>query len=124
MRITTEVVDSAIPLLWSKSDMKDAGVKIDFKNDQVELFNEVHAMEFTTKAHVCITLEIPVESVFIASLVSLQDHDVEPTLLKLHTQFGHVSYDKLKLLIKGAVQWDAKFPETLQRLCKHCQVCK
>jgi hypothetical protein len=124
MRITTEVVDSAIPLLWSKSDMKDAGVKIDFKNDQVELFNEVHAMEFTTKGHVCINLEIPVESVFIASLVSLQDHDVEPTLLKLHRQFGHASYDKLKRLIEGAGQWDAKFAETLQRLCKNCQVCK
>ena len=38
VKIKTDVVDSEIPLLLSRNEMKNLGAKIDLKNDRAEIF--------------------------------------------------------------------------------------
>lgn len=125
MCIQTDVVDSPIPLLWSKKDMKEAGVKIDLKNDTVEIFGQSVPMIFTSSGHICLPLFQNFKSVLISSLVSLQDtRKIHWHLLKLHKQFSHPSYDKLKHLIEGAGQWKTEFSGVLKSICENCNTCK
>lgn len=124
MFIQTDVVDSPVPLLWSKKDMKAAGVKLDLQNDIIELFGEKIPMEFSSAGHICIPLRSEVESVFITSLLPLQDTEARSALLKLHRQFAHPSFCKLKQLIEGAGQWKDDFSDILQSISENCNVCR
>lgn len=49
--IKTDVVNSKIPLLLSKSSMKKAGVKLDLKNDTAEIFGVNVALNETSSGH-------------------------------------------------------------------------
>ena len=40
LKIDTDVVDNDIPLLFSKSSMKRANMKLNFQNDTVSIFDE------------------------------------------------------------------------------------
>ena len=55
--LTTEVVDSDIPCLMSNESMKRAGVKIDVKNDRIEMFNNVSDLNIARSGHYVIKIE-------------------------------------------------------------------
>ena len=75
----------SVPLLWSKKDMKAAGVKLDLQNDMIELLGERIPMEFSSAGHICIPLKSSGESVFITSLLPLQDSEARSALQRLHS---------------------------------------
>jgi hypothetical protein len=52
----TDVVDSHIPLLMSLSAMKLAGVKLNTKDDEAEIFGNQVNLSFTTSGHYCVSL--------------------------------------------------------------------
>ena len=49
--IKSDVIDSDLPLLLSKSAMKKANVKIDFSNDVVNMLNQKINIVFTASGH-------------------------------------------------------------------------
>lgn len=127
--IQTDVVDSSIPLLWSRKAMKAAGVKLDIENDSIEIFGEVTPIEFTSSGHMCLpclSQKNSCESVYVSSLYQFQANKkgLRSALLKLHRQFAHPAYDKLVALLKDAGQWSEKFAQTLHSICDNCNVCK
>ena len=67
MTIKTDIVDSDIPLLLSRSAMKKAGVKKDLENDTAEILGEQVSLNLTSSGHYCIpidkTAEVSVEEV-------------------------------------------------------------
>ena len=49
--IKSDVIDSDLPLLLSKSAMKKANVKIDFSNDVINMLNQKIKFVFTASGH-------------------------------------------------------------------------
>jgi hypothetical protein len=123
MCIQTDVVDSSIPLLWSRKDMKSASVKIDLENDRLEVLGQNVPMEFTESGHICLPLLKPMEVLF-TSLTSLRGTELDKALTRLHRQFAHPSNEKLRKLIVEAGQWMDECTSSLQNIEQNCEVCK
>ena len=51
MKIKTDVVDSEIPLLLSRNEMKNLVAKIDLKNDRAEIFGKTILINVTYPGH-------------------------------------------------------------------------
>ena len=84
--IKTDVVESDIPLLISRTAMKKAAIKMDLENDTI--MGKGAALNLTISGHYCIpidkTEEVPVEIVCAVRLQELNKQDRYNTLLKLH----------------------------------------
>ena len=74
--INTDVVESDIPLLLSRTAMKKAAVKMDLENDTATIMGKEVALNLTTSGHYCIPIdtseEVPVENVCAVHLASEQ----------------------------------------------------
>ena len=74
--VKTDVVDSDIPLLLSRTAMKEAGVKLDLENDTAVIMGQDVALNFTTSGHNCIPIDksetVPVEEVNLVKLEELE----------------------------------------------------
>ena len=91
--IKTDVVESDIPLLLSRTAMKKAAIKMDLENDTSTTMRKEVALNLTTSGHYCIPIdkseEVPVESVCAVKLDVLNTQDRFKTLLKLHSSLIH-----------------------------------
>ena len=71
--IKTDVVESDIPLLLSRTAMKKAAIKMDLENDTATIMLKEVALNLTTSGHYCIPIdkseEVTVESVYAVKLV-------------------------------------------------------
>ena len=127
-RIKTDVVDSDIPLLLSRTAMKKAQVKLDLENDSAEVLGKTVALDISASGHYCLPIdrsqELPVEEVFAVKLDELNDQELHKSLLKLHKQFAHPSSEKLRSLLKNADVWDSKYESILQDIRDKCEICK
>lgn len=67
--IKTDVVESDIPLLLSRTAMKKAAIKMDLENDTATIMGKEVALNLTTSGHYCIPIdkseEVLVESVCV-----------------------------------------------------------
>ena len=85
--IRTDVVDSDIPLLLSRSAMKRAGVKMDLESDTVTILGKTVALHLTSSGHYCIPIDknenIPVENVCADNLEEPDVKKRREILLKL-----------------------------------------
>jgi hypothetical protein len=65
--VRTDVVDSDIPLLLSRTAMKKAGAKLDLETDTAVIMGQDVALNLTTSGHYCIPIDtsetVPVEDV-------------------------------------------------------------
>ncbi|CAC5406209.1 unnamed protein product [Mytilus coruscus] len=100
--IRTDVVDSDIPLLLSRTAMKKAGVKMDLENDTAEIFGQHISLNLTSSGHYCIpidkTEEIPVADVCAVRLEELDSkRDMQPYL---NRQFAHPPMKRLIALFE------------------------
>jgi len=57
--ITTDVVDSDIPLLLSIKAMKKAGIVLDLVNDSAQIFGKVIPLNHTSSRHYCVSIVCP-----------------------------------------------------------------
>ena len=128
VRIRTDVVDSDIPLLLSKSAMKKAKVKMDLENDTAEIYGTLVSLNHTTSGHYSVPIdrmhEVPVESVCAVKLDELDDKDRLKVLLKLHRQFTHPPEKKLIALLKDARVWHDDYRVQLSEIYDKCELCK
>ncbi|VDI35885.1 Hypothetical predicted protein [Mytilus galloprovincialis] len=126
--VTTDVVDSDIPLLLSRTAMKKAGVKMDLENDTAEIFGQHISLNLTSSGHYCIpidkTEEIPVADVCAVRLEELDSKKRYATLLKLHRQFAHPPMKRLIALLKDAGVWKEEYEQELLTIEEQCEICK
>lgn len=120
--ISTDVVDSDIPLLLSKNAMKQAGIKLDLEQDTANIWGNEIALECTTSGHYCVPLNVKNETVnecyFASSLPKSK------ILEKVHKQFAHPSKTKLKALLVDANVWDDEYSKLADDLYNSCEICK
>ena len=126
--IKSDVVESDIPLLLSRTAMKKAAVKMDLENDTATIMAKGVALNLTTSGHYCIpidkTEEVPVEIVCAVRLQELNKQDRYKTLLKLHRQFAHPPKKRLIALLKVAGVWQEHYEETVTQIEEKCELCK
>ena len=142
--ITTDVVETDIPLLISRELMKKAEAVLDFNRDTITLFGAEEKLHFTTSGHYAIPLNksrIIVdkcergenlkneEIVFIADVTknvedNSSDKENEAMVRKLHRQFCHCSPEKLKRLMKSSGMFDEKVLKMVDKIHDECKVCK
>ena len=124
--ISTDVVSSDIPLLLSKTAMKQAKMKLDLENDTANIFGVNVPLDHTTSGHYCLPIDsqdVPVE-VFAVKLDQLTDEERYRTILKLHRQFAHPPALKLKTLMQNAGVWKDEFTPDLEKIQDSCELCK
>ena len=128
VRISTDVVDSQIPLLLSLSAMKRAGVKLNTVNDTAEVLGENVNLSFTTSGHYCLSLngeeDVQVLEVQEVLKVEFSPGEVTKKLMHLHKQFAHPCTDKLTELLKNANSWKSEYAKVLENIAKNCETCK
>ena len=128
-RIATDIVDSDIPLLLSKSSMKEAKVKLDLENDCASIFGRQVDLQCTSSGHYCVPLQqsdVVIDESFSVLLCNDSDDSTfkQKQVEKLHKQFAHPTSDRLKALMKDAGIKDSKCLELVDLVSENCQVCK
>ena len=135
VKITTDVVNTTVPLLLSKEAMKKAGTEINFVNDEVVMFGEKQVVQITQSGHYAIPLNDSrnilndmnsrsnLKINLIASKTDLEDK--KKVALKLHAQFGHPPRSKLiKLIERAGLKHDKSLVHEINEIDKNCQICK
>ena len=127
VQITTDIVDSDIPLLLSKPAMKAAKVKLDLENDQAEFWGTTVDLDCTSSGHYCLPLmkqHVEIDQCLL-SVESKKDtyKEKEKVLRKLHKQFAHPSKERLKALMIDANIWDNEYQLIAKELYENCEIC-
>ena len=126
--ITTDVVDSNIPLLLSIRTMKEFGMIWDFRKGTVELFGKVVELDVSMCGHHSIPImpsEVTIaECALVAKDVDIRDEEYLKRKLKfLHMTFAHPPRDKFINLLRNANVWSDKFSEPLDKIYARCETC-
>nr|XP_034319149.1 uncharacterized protein LOC109620710 [Crassostrea gigas] len=126
--VKTDVVDSDIPLLLSRTTMKKAGVKLDLEKDTAVILGQDVSLNLTTSGHYCIPVDksetLLVEEVNSVKLEELEPEKGKAALLKLHRQFAHPPKERLAALLKDAGAWMEEFEKQLLEIEQKCDLCK
>ena len=114
--IKTDVIDTDLPLLLSKSAMKKANVKIDFSNDTVRMLDQKVNIVLTPSGHYAVPISKTnqllkefdrnnqvVQVYLTISELQKKSNDLKLKIAnKLHCLFGHASPENLRKLIKAS----------------------
>ena len=123
--IKTEVVDTDIPLLLSKPDMKRLGFKINLVNDSLEVNGRNLDLETTSSGHYFIPLkdcQMKIESVHVINeVVSLKEKTI--MIKKLHRQFGYPSAKSITTILKNADALDKQSDTIVDEISVSCEIC-
>lgn len=123
--IQTDVVESHIPLLISQTAMKEAAIKLDFKNDTAAIMGKEVALNLTSSGHYCIPIdeseEVPMENVCAVKLEALSRKDRFKTLIKLHRQFAHSPMNRLIALLKDTGAWTEEYEIILAQIAENAK---
>ena len=132
--ISTDIVNTDIPLLLSKNAMKRAETEINFLTDTVKMFGEEQEVIVTTSGHYALPLnntnEIlrrmeKQEDIKVNLLAESNKQDNDKIALKLHSQFGHPPKAKLVDLLRRAGKGeDKELVRSLERVEDECQICQ
>lgn len=126
--ITTDVVESDIPLLLSKQAMKQACVKLDLKNDTAEIFGKSVVLNETTSGHYCIPIDkmpmVETDMAYAVNIENLNQKEKHKVLTKLHRQFAHPPSSRFVTLLKDAGVWKEELSDIVEKIDATCDVCK
>ena len=122
VQIVTDVVDSNIPLLFSKDSLKAMKAKVDYETDQAVIFGTPISLTKTSVGHHCVSLlpDTEVHSV-INPTVDIISYD---STLKLHRQYGHPGRLTFVKHLKSAGVWHDELATYVDRIYAECNVCK
>lgn len=125
VKIRTDVVESNIPLLFSKESMKKAEMKINLVDDSAFVFGREVQLESTSSGHYILPLcRAPTSECVHAVLFSCDLLDNDAVAKKLHRQFAHPSADRLKKLLKNAGRNDEGLLRSIDKMTDNCDTCK
>ena len=126
--ITTDVVNSEIPLLLSLSTMKKARIKLNLEEDAAEVLGRKVCLNYTSSGHYCIPIDktrnIQASEVLAVQLEKLDDRSRFAALRKLHRQFAHPIKDKFINLLKDSGAWNEEFSQMVEDMYAECEICK
>ena len=126
------VVDNQIPLLLSRSSMKNAGLKLDTTTDSAIVLGERVKLVLTNAGHYGLPLSNfalhPDNKLHIVlhtnNLNQCSKSEKRKKALKLHKQMCHASKDRLLKLVKESrCGSDKEFIEAIEECCDTCELC-
>ena len=124
--IEIDVIPSDIPLLLSKSEMKNLGIMLDMKNDKALINGKPLILTTTSAGHYVVDLlsnKEELEEVCIAELDE-ENHKIQmKALTKIHKQFGHRSKLQFVTILKEAGKWQDKFSKMIDQIMERCEGC-
>ena len=129
--IESEVVDKHIPLFLSNESLHRTKTHLDLTSDNITMFGFQEAYFQATSGHLAIPLTLssclPSETVLITAVDSLSmqsDEELSKSLLKLHKQFGHASFDRVQDHLRRCSQnVSPRLKLCLETSVKSCDVC-
>ena len=131
--ISTDVVETTVPLLISKSAMKKAETSINFVNDEVIMFGRTQKVHITESGHYAIPLNHAGEIIkkidsgdkVKINLIAQSQIDKHQMARKLHAQFGHPTKKKLLKVVKRAgMEADKELLKGIEEVTDACKICK
>ena len=153
-KLRTEVVEGDIPLLMSNKSMTDAGTVINLKDNKITMLEQDLPLIKTSNGHSCIqispvelervmksddntankhleqkevefgNLKEAMEESITLQVRNMDSKDEKETLIKLHKQFAHASYNKLERLLKSANKVSDNTLKILKEITESCETCK
>ena len=128
VKLITDVVDTEIPLLLSKTAMKKAGIVIDLNSDTAVIFGKKVPLDTTSSGHYCIPINAEFSVDEVAEVLKTDEgvssendnSELEKKFMKLHRQFGHPSQTKLKALLVDANQWNDDYKSVMDAIYSKC----
>ena len=132
VKIECSVVSARVPMLLSKKSMKKAEMIIDFGNDEATVFGKTIKLDQTAAGHYCLSLNKAIsklrkDEVVLYCKVPLSqqnDEQLHKSAIKLHRNFGHPTYDKLKKTIESAGEGSERLLSMLQEISENCDTSK
>ena len=129
--ITTDIVDSDIPLLLSRSSMKRAGTELNFKDDTVSILGQNLPLRVTNSGHYALPisrnqylLEKVKRNSHVNVTLSTSNLSNEEIASKLHSQFSHPPASKLVQLLQYAEKDNDELVDLIRKKSKECRVCQ
>ena len=128
VKLLVDVVECDIPLLMSKETMEGMKMKIDFATGMANVLGQDIKLVLTRSGHYCIPLSQCIKeevcAVFNDSELGHKSREEKKrSAVKLHRQFCHASYERLKTLLLQAEIKDREFMDILETTCKECTFC-
>ena len=129
--LEADVIESDIPLLLSKESMKKAATQIDFLTDKVIMLGEQMPIKSLKSGHYAVPLSkfgsiengiAAIESVFL-TIEDLDHKAKRKACLKLHSQFGHPTKERLLKLIEDASIKDKDLTKLIGEISDKCGTC-
>lgn len=125
--VTADVVNSSIPLLFSKKSMKKARMKLDMEKDVAIIHGKVVELGCTSSGHYCLPLKDEKEAWKKTEEIMLtlgdDDKDKKKKIEKLHQQFGHPTCKRLIQLLKDAGVEDEMCFVFTEEVSDSCEIC-
>ena len=125
--IDVDIIDSDIPLLLSKKDMKKQEMVIFLMEDKVEIKGKEVPLKTTSAGHYILPLLedqcLAIEEVFAIDLKNAPEKEKEKALIKLHKQFGHRPKQSFTELLKNAGAWSHEMSGMLDQIIENCKGC-
>ena len=125
VRISTYVVASPIPLLWSRPSMVRAGVVLNLLEHKAKILGNWTDLNITSAGHHSLEIRLQKEEME-HSLVSLPEDEKErkETLLKIHRHMGHPRRKTMMKLLENINQDNPMTEMILKKIEEKCQTCK
>ena len=125
VRISSHVVSSPIPLLWSKPSMVRAGVVVHLPEDRARILGSWTDLDITSAGHHSLHIQ-PGKEVTEHSLVALPEGEEEKkaALVKIHRQMGHPRKETMVKLLKNVNCDDKMTRRMVEAIQDKCQTCK
>ena len=129
--IDVGVVEANIPMLLSKSKLKEWGAKIDFLDNTMYIrkTKETIKLKETKQGHLTFPMAKNIkdnvdELVKHIHIVRMKKKYGMKELKKIHRVFGHPTTEKVAKLLKDAGEDDPVIMKILRRIHDHCADCK
>ena len=127
-KIEVDIIDSDIPLLLSKNEMRRLGIGIDMKRDLVTINDKPLVVNTTSAGHYIIDLldKGAVYNMHQVLMVDIKRADIKEqkkVLEKLHAQFGHKKKQTFVNLLKAADKWDDSYSKIIDNIIDGCEGC-
>ena len=132
--IEADIVDTEIPLLFSRQSLKKAGMIIDFKHDTAFFLNQKLPLSVTSTGHYILPitqyslmLSQNVKSVNLTFTMATENKSKTEIALKLHRQFAHAPAPRIVKLLKSAQDpWcsDKDLFDALDDVSSNCETCR
>lgn len=125
--IDIDIIDSDIPLLLSKKEMKKHNMTIFLQEDRAIFQGQSVPLKTTSAGHYILPLlnqeNMLVEEVFAINLKRASEDERRKALEKLHKQFGHRPKQAFTDLLKNADSWTPDMSSILDNIIDNCTGC-